>query len=180
MPVSSQRALDCAVLAAAAITYPIKNPWRLSAEDFVAAEIPQAIADRSCAGSGTSRTRRSGRRVPALLGYGLSLRDAVLFSFSVLRHFPQADSRPSAVLVDELDSFLFESSSRDIQGRAPRCIHTSLQLSHGHNTDTRPFGQILSTPVKEPSGRSALRCGDHQRLMPRNSDSINSVEKRLT
>ena len=40
---------------------------------------------------------------------GPEVLDRILFAFFVFMGFPQADSRPSAVLIDEFDAGIFQS-----------------------------------------------------------------------
>jgi hypothetical protein len=101
----------------------------------------------------------------------------VVFDF---RCFPEANPRPSAVLVDELDAGRFERTSNDLKRRTTWLTYSGLELMHRDNADACLPRQLLLVPSKEAACCSALCWRDHKCKVSKMSDSHNSIKNLLT
>jgi hypothetical protein len=92
----------------------------------------------------------------------------------------ETDPRAAAVLIDELDAGGFERASNDLKCGAAWLTSCRLKLMHGHDAHARPLRKLLLAPCKKATGCPALSWGDHEVLVPKLSDSHNSIENLLT
>jgi hypothetical protein len=90
------------------------------------------------------------------------LRDGHAILLALGARFPQAEACSTIAGIKEFDAGSFESLFHDLKGGAPGLVHTSLELSHSNDPDSRPFCQVLLTPVEESAGCPALCGSDHE------------------
>jgi hypothetical protein len=99
---------------------------------------------------------------------------------ALLRRLLQSHACSSTVLVDEFDAGRFKAPPNYVEGGSSRLMNSSFQLTHRYYPNSRFFGEFLLAPVKETSGGSTLRGGNHGDRFAQIVDSINSVGNRLT
>jgi hypothetical protein len=73
-----------------------------------------------------------------------------------LLSFLQPHSRPTAVLIDELDACRFECATNRLEGRAARLACTGFQLMDGHYPHLSAVSQFLLIPFQQAARCSAL------------------------
>jgi hypothetical protein len=92
----------------------------------------------------------------------------------------QAYTRTTAILVYELDASAFKSASNYLEGCSTRRTHAGLDLTNGYNPNPGPICKVLLSPVEQSACCPALCRIDHRGTMAKESDSLKSVENRLT
>jgi hypothetical protein len=122
-----------------------------------------------------ARTRAAARVTPVrgnlpLTRHGRS--DRGLGSCSMRRlHLPErmakANTRATAVRINEIHASRFKGSAHDVQGCATRLTCAAFELMHRNRPDTRLFSKLLLSPADKAPGSSALRGSDaHARRLP--------------
>ena len=92
----------------------------------------------------------------------------------------QAYTRTTAILVYELDASALKSASNYFEGRFTRFTCSGFNLTNGYDADPGPTCKILLGPVEQSACCPALCRSDHRGTMAKESDSLKSVENRLT
>jgi YqaJ-like viral recombinase domain len=77
---------------------------------------------------------------------------------------PHPDSRPAAILVDELDAGTLQRTANHRKCCAPGLLIFTLKLTDRNHADASVLCQCLLAPIEKPPRRSALCRTDHQRL----------------
>jgi hypothetical protein len=101
-------------------------------------------------------------------------------SFETRGSLLQAHARAATILVDELDTGGLQTTSDHIKRSSSWFVGSSLQLTHCYDANLSSFCELLLAPIQETASGSTLAACHHVRIMHRITDSINSVEKRLT
>jgi hypothetical protein len=78
----------------------------------------------------------------------------------------EPNARAATILINKIDTCVFESLPDHRQGRLTRLGHACLDLPNCHNTDFGPFCEFLLAPIKESASRSALLRRNHDLCLP--------------